>query len=89
MARREAAALMAAERTDVHELPTPRSMSKTGLVVHVWCKACRHAKDADLAALIAAGRGDAPLVRIRWRCGNCCSRLTDFVVSGSHLRPQS
>jgi hypothetical protein len=45
--------------------PTPRSMSTTGLVVHVWRKACRHARDADLAALIAAGRGDRPLVRIR------------------------
>jgi hypothetical protein len=43
---------------------------------------------ADLAALIADGRGDVPLVRIRWLCGNCRTRLTDFVVSGSHLRPQ-
>jgi hypothetical protein len=33
--------------------------------VHVWCKACRHAKTADLAALIAAGHGDVPLVRLR------------------------
>jgi hypothetical protein len=71
------------------DLPTPRTMSRTGLRVHVWCKACRHAKAADLAALITAGRGDVPLVRIRWRCGNCRSRLTDFVVTGSHLRPQS
>jgi hypothetical protein len=39
---------MAAQRKDVHELPTPRSIT-TGLVVYVWCKACRHAKDADLA----------------------------------------
>jgi hypothetical protein len=81
--------LMAPQRTDVHELLTPRSMSRTGLVGHVWCKAYRHPRDADLAALIAAGRGDVPLVRIRWRCGNCRSRPTDFVVSGSHLRPQS
>jgi hypothetical protein len=40
-------------------------MSKTGLVVHVWCKACRHSKDADLAALITSGKGDVPLVQIR------------------------
>jgi hypothetical protein len=26
-------------------------------------KGCRHARDADLAALIAAGRGDVPLVQ--------------------------
>jgi hypothetical protein len=27
------------------ELPTPRSMARTSFRVHVWCKACRHAKD--------------------------------------------
>jgi hypothetical protein len=64
------------------ELPTPRSM-------HVWCKACRHARDADLGALIAGGRGDVPLIETRWRCGNCGSRLTDFVVVGSHLSGRS
>jgi hypothetical protein len=48
----------------------------------------RHAKDADLAALIAAGRGDVPLVQMKWRCGNCGSRLTEFIVGGSHMRPR-
>jgi hypothetical protein len=67
------------------ELPTPRSMACTSFRVHVWCKACRHAKDADLGALIAGGRGDVPLIQTRWRCGNCGSRLTDFVVVGSHI----
>jgi hypothetical protein len=43
----------------------PRSISRTGYRVHVWCKACRHARDADLAAPIAAGRGGLPLVRLR------------------------
>jgi hypothetical protein len=79
---------MARDRTDARELPTPRSISRTGYRVHVWCKACRHAKDADLAALIEAGRGDVPLVRPHWRCGNCGSRLTEFVVGGSHMRPR-
>ena len=55
--------------------------------VHVWCKSCRHAKDADLPALIADGRGDVPLVQMRWRYGNCGSRLTEFIVGGSHMRP--
>jgi hypothetical protein len=77
---------MARDRTDVHELPTPRSISRTGYRVHVWCKACRRAKDADLAALVDAGKGDVPLVRPRWRCRNCGSRLTEFVVGGSHIR---
>jgi hypothetical protein len=34
------------------DLPTPRSISRIGYRVHVWCKSCRHAKDADLAALV-------------------------------------
>jgi hypothetical protein len=45
-------------------------------------------RDADLAALIVAGRGDVPLVQMKWRCGNCRSRLTEFIVVGSHMRPR-
>ena len=56
------------------DLPTPRSISRTGYRVHVWSKACRRAKDAELAALIAAGHGNVPLVQMKWRCGNCGSR---------------
>jgi hypothetical protein len=78
---------MAESRPGAHELPTPRSMARTGFRVHVWCKSCRHAKDADLPALIADGRGDVPLVQMRWRYGNCGSRLTEFIVGGSHMRP--
>jgi hypothetical protein len=59
------------DRIDAHDLPTPRSISRTAYRVRVWCKSCRHAKDADLAALIATGRGDVPLVQMKWRCGNC------------------
>jgi hypothetical protein len=40
----------------------------------------------DLGALIAGGRGDVPLIKTRWRCGNCGSLLTDFVVP-PHMRP--
>jgi hypothetical protein len=29
---------MSADRTDAHELPTPRSMARTSFRVHVWCK---------------------------------------------------
>jgi hypothetical protein len=49
-------------------------------------RASRHAKDADLAALVAAGRSDVPLVQMKWRCGNSGSGLTKFVVGGSHMR---
>ena len=74
---------MQAMMTD--DLPTPRSTLHAGFRVHVWCKSCHHAKDADLAALVAGGRGDVPLIRTKWRCGNCGSRLTDFIVAGSHM----
>jgi hypothetical protein len=60
------------------DLPTPRSISRTG---YVWFKACRHARDAVLAALIDADRGDVPLVHLRFRCSNCGSRLTDSLVT--------
>jgi hypothetical protein len=63
------------------DLPTPRSISRTGYRVHVWCRACRHAKDADLVALIDADRGDVPLIHLRFRCSNCGSRLTDSLVT--------
>jgi hypothetical protein len=29
--------------------------------------------------------GDVPLVQIKWRCGNCGSRLTEFIAGGSHI----
>ena len=69
------------------DLPTARSMAPSGFRVHVWCKACRHAVDADLDALIRNGKGDIPLVRLKWQCSNCRSGLTDFVVSGAHFGP--
>jgi hypothetical protein len=47
-------------------LPTSRGTLAAGCVrVLVWCKACRHRADADLAALISAGRGDTPLREFR------------------------
>jgi hypothetical protein len=51
-----------AMRDDLHELPTPRTTLESRYVrVLVWCKSCRHQRDADLQALIDAGRGDVPL----------------------------
>jgi hypothetical protein len=72
-----------------HELPTPHSMARTAFRLLVWCKSCRHQAHADLAALITSGRGDVPLIHLRFRCGNCGSRLTDSVVSGSHWNGRS
>ena len=42
-----------------------------------------------LAALIAAGKGDVPLVRLRWHCGNCGLQLAEFIVGGLHMRQGS
>jgi hypothetical protein len=69
-------------------LPTSRSTlrARYGRVL-VWCKACRRQADADLQAIVDAGRGDVPLVELRFRCANCGSRLTDFVVT-SRDNPQ-
>ena len=70
------------------DLPTARSMAPTGFRVHVWCKACRHSGNADLEALIRAGKGDIPLVRLKWQCARCrSSAMTDFVVTGTHFGP--
>ena len=54
------------------DLPTRRSTlrSRCVWVLLVWCKSCRHRRDADLQALVNAGRGDVPLMRagmvVRW-----------------------
>lgn len=52
----------------------------------VWCKSCRHARDAGLAALVAARKGDLSFVELKWRCGNWGWRLAEFIVGASHMR---
>jgi hypothetical protein len=74
---------------DHHELPTPR----TTLAAHyarvlVFCRSCRHQADADLSALVDAGRGDVSLIHLRFRCSQCGTGNTDFVVpSKDNPRP--
>jgi hypothetical protein len=73
---------MAEDRPDVHELPTPRSTLEARYVaVLLTCRSCFRSQHADLEALVAGGRGDVPLVELRWRGANCRSRLVDFVVT--------
>jgi hypothetical protein len=57
-----------------------------GYRVLVWWKACRHRAAADLQRLIDDGRGDVPLIRLRYRCSNCSggSQFTDWVVSNGY-----
>jgi hypothetical protein len=38
------------------------------LCLLVWCKARHHQAPADLPALVDTGRGDVPLVHLRFRC---------------------
>jgi hypothetical protein len=71
---------------DAHELPTPRSTLQARYVaVLLTCRSCL--RNANLEALVD-GRGDMPLIELRWRCSNCRSRLVDFVVT-SRSRPFS
>jgi hypothetical protein len=72
--------------TDDTDLPTPRTTLAARYVrVLLTCWHCRHQADADLQGLIDGGRGDVPLVRLRWRCARCKSDRIDMVVT-SHAR---
>jgi hypothetical protein len=64
------------------DLPTPRSTLEARYVtLLVWCKGgCRHQAEADLHRLVETGRGDVPLTALRFRCTNCRSIRTDWVV---------
>jgi hypothetical protein len=68
------------------DLPPPRSMLRTGYRVLVWCNACRHRDYSDLQRLIDEGRGDTPLIRLRYRCSNCAggAQFTDWVVTNDY-----
>jgi len=71
-----------------HRLPTPRTTLAARYVrVVLTCWSCRHQRDADLAALIDAGRGDVPLIQLRWRCSRCRSARIDMICT-SHARVQ-
>ena len=72
-----------------HGLPTPRITLRARYVsLLVWCRGgCQHQAEADLQALIDAGRGDVPLIHLRFRCSNCGSDRTDCVVT-SRDNPQ-
>jgi hypothetical protein len=69
-------------------VPTPRTALRTRYVrVVVFCNSCRHQADADLRALVLRGQGDVPLTELRFRCSNCGTARTDFVVT-SRDNPQ-
>jgi hypothetical protein len=47
----------------------------------VFCNSCRHQAAADLQALVDVGRGHVPLTQLRFRCSQCHTGRTDFVVT--------
>ena len=53
----------------------------------VFCNSCRHQADADLDAIVESGRGDVALTELRFRCSQCGTDRTDFVVT-SRDNPQ-
>jgi hypothetical protein len=70
-------------------LPTPRTTLRARYIrLLVWCKGgWLHQANADLHRLMESGRGDVPLMHLRFRCSNCGSDRTDFVVT-SRDNPQ-
>jgi hypothetical protein len=63
-------------------LPTARTAPRNGYIrVLVFCNSCRHQADADLQAIVESGRGDVPLTELRFRCSQCGTVRTDFVVT--------
>jgi hypothetical protein len=72
----------------VTDLPTARDYLKSNVRLLIWCKACRHQIEIGFPSLVKQGKGDIPIVRLKFRCKNCGTRLTDCVVSGSHLTPK-
>jgi hypothetical protein len=66
------------------DLPTPRTTLRTSYVaLLVWCKGgCQHQAEADLHRLVETGRGDVPLTRLKFRCSNCGTDRTDWVITG-------
>jgi hypothetical protein len=51
-------------RPETNALPTARTTLRTGYArVLVFCNSCRHQADADLQAIVDAGRGDVPLTQ--------------------------
>jgi hypothetical protein len=58
--------------------------AKVGVRIMVWCKACQHRDDPDMAVQVAhCGEG---MTVIDWarllRCSACGVRDADFVVTG-------
>jgi hypothetical protein len=75
-ATRRATALMG-------DLPTPEDYASIHMVHAVSRNpACDHWQELDLAALVAAGLGDTPLIQLPLRCSACDGAGPQIKVSG-------
>jgi hypothetical protein len=73
---------------DDTDLPTATTMLQTGYVrLLLTCRSCLRSRNADLQELIDGGRGDVPLVNLRFRCNYCGHREIDAVSKDSAKRP--
>jgi hypothetical protein len=76
-----------ASRNRYRESAGPATLGST-LTAHlcliVWCKACRHQIEPDVAEQVARYGAELPLPEWSERlvCSACGSREVDFVVSG-------
>jgi ribosomal protein L44E len=52
-------------------IDTLGKVHKAGYHVSVFCRTCDRHTWIDLAALIAAGHGERPFIRARFRCRDC------------------
>ena len=60
------------ERQTAIDLPTARDYLKSSVRLIIWCKAMQ-APDRDGVARSSIGKGDVPVVKLRFRCENCGS----------------
>ena len=72
---------------EVSDLPTARDYKGNHRLV-VWCRACRFQRELSFRSLVNDGRGDTPIINLRFRCTNCGSHMADAAVSGGHLLPK-
>ena len=62
-------------------LPAPRDYADVH-TVHAMCPHCDRWRKLDLAALVAAGQGDVPLIKLKLRCSACGLTGHAIKVSG-------
>jgi hypothetical protein len=63
------------------------SVTRAQRIQELWICPASSASRPDVNALVETGRGDVPLTELRFRCSQCGTDNTDFVVT-SRDNPQ-